>query len=74
MVSDSWKTSQISQKDVLICQGHQGTNMEVQMSITFTLHIIFEAGLIKKQHGSEIPIGTCVLPRTILFQIGLLIN
>ena len=58
MVSNSWKKSQISQKDVLICQDHQGTNMEVQMSITLALHMIFELGLIKKQHGGKIPIGS----------------
>ena len=46
----------ISQKDVLICQDQQGTNMEVQMSITLALRMTLEPGLIKKQHGSEIPI------------------
>ena len=58
MVSDSWETSQISQKDVLICKDQQGTNMEVQMSITLALRMIFEPGLIQKQHGGKIPIGS----------------
>ena len=58
MVSDSWETSQISQKDVLIYQDHQGTNMEVQMSTTLALHMIFEPGLIQKQHGGKILIGS----------------
>ena len=47
MVSDSWEMSQISQKDVFICQNHQETNMEVQMSITLALCMIFELGLIQ---------------------------
>ena len=42
MVSDSWETSQTSQRDTVICQDQQGTNMEVQMSIALALHMIFE--------------------------------
>ena len=58
MVLDSWETSQISQKYVIICQDHQETNMEVQISITTALCMIFEPGLIQKQHGGEIPTGS----------------
>ena len=54
MVSDSWETAQI--QHTVICQDWQGTKMEVQMSITLALHMNFEPGLIKKQHGGKVPI------------------
>ena len=58
MLSESWEMAQTSQGDALICQDQHGTNMEVQMSITLALHILFGVGLTKKQHGSKIPIGS----------------
>ena len=58
MVSDSWEMAQTSQGDALIRQDQHGTIMEVQMSITLALRIIFGVGLTKKQHGGKIPIGS----------------
>ena len=42
----------------VICQDQQRTKMEVQMNTTLALHMNFEPGLIKKQHGGEVPIGS----------------
>ena len=58
MVPDSWEMAQILQKDAVACQDQQEMKMELQMSIFFDLRMNFEPGLIKKQHGSEIPIGS----------------
>ena len=57
MVSESWEITQILQEDEVISQDQWGIKMEVQMSIILPLHMIFQLGLIKKQHGGDIPIG-----------------
>ena len=53
MVSDSWEMVQILQQDKVISQDQWGTKMEVQMSIILALCMIFQLGLIKKQHDGE---------------------
>ena len=58
MVSDSWEMAQILQQDAAVCQGQQEIKMEVQMSIFLVPRMIFQPGLIKKQDGSRILIGS----------------
>ena len=58
VVSDSWEMAQIYHTVAVICQDQQGTKMEVQMIKTLALCMNFEQGLIKKQHGDEVPIGS----------------
>ena len=58
MVSDSLETAQVLQQDAAVCQDQQEIKMEVQMSIFLVPHMVFQLGLIKKQDGSEIPIGS----------------
>ena len=58
MVSDSWETAQNLSHDVVVCQDHQEIKMEAEMSIFLDIHMHFEPGLVKKQHGREIPIGS----------------
>ena len=56
MVSDSWETAQNLQEDAVLCQDQRELKIEAQMSIFFDICIHFKPGLVKMQHGREIPI------------------
>ena len=57
MVSDSWEMAQHLQEGAVLGQDEHELKMEAQMSIFFDICIHFKPGLVKKQHGREIPIG-----------------
>ena len=58
MVSESWEMAQNLQEGAVPYQDQCELKMEAQMSIFFNIHIHFKPGLVKKQHGREIPIGS----------------